>query len=910
MSSLWPILLVACQYPRPVPSTWMQERISPQITNEGDQVWFQWRGVNLQVGNRAIIWTTDNLAGDGNWVEGWESVINREILAKGGLDVVKLTATTVPKATGYMSLMFTVNASYVPGTVYNFINYTRKNRADNQSLVLPDKTLGRNAQMLIKAIPPAEGGVTATDGRVSSKGGSYIYVRDTSRTPAGLPTIQVRSLGAGGGPAVATVQEGDQFRIEIVGQNVIANTIIKIYAANQGQNDLTPPIRAILPTASQKAGCVGRVPSWTPATALDWFNGGYVTFPASYITNTPITMDFTVTRNNEEEPAKQVDFLASVYREGDVYDFGGVAISRGNWNADTIYNQKDWVYYVPSGRRFFYKAALSTKGSRPPTDEGDTYENDFWREYFPVDFSGGSTSRTLVDIPARYWELRATTDNTTITYTIQGPHNSDSSVAFSSLGAPPGFDAALQNALNASGYMSLTNGRLSSSNVTQAEGAVTFTLPHAGSGKHALQISDPQGTTNNYIIIGDACVFLTAPQIDTARNLYGWNAAGGEFGEFWTPNPTKDKPATYWQTKPGDIVMYNGGRYYYPSKPEETNPANQHQQMDYIYGMGGRYMRFPFKLQRLQREPFGPLYYGDNGPITKFSSHDMRRVIEAASYWLNLDPQNRILFDAHGYGEHGYNLVVDETGSSSWDTARIRYDQELDENRPVALVDFWVKFVQAMVVALPMGRWDVDFQNEPKEVGSAIAPYQWAAIMQWLTNAVRARTSYTGILHREATEYASAQNFVKNGNGDANLTSYDPARNMVFHVHSYNDADAKGVSGTCAAGTGKDRITAATNWAKANGFTRANGYGMFLGETAGGAPSIASQESCGPIITNELQFILDNSDVWLGFTWWASGFGTGYPFSLDPSNNNYLSPTHTPNLLMVSEFWKRGDSLA
>lgn len=100
MSALWPIFLSGSIKPQEAPPTWLQERLSPQITNEGDQVWFQWRGLNLQSGNRAIIWTTDSLAGDGNWVEGWENVIRREVTAKGGLDVVKLTATSTPKATG------------------------------------------------------------------------------------------------------------------------------------------------------------------------------------------------------------------------------------------------------------------------------------------------------------------------------------------------------------------------------------------------------------------------------------------------------------------------------------------------------------------------------------------------------------------------------------------------------------------------------------------------------------------------------------------------------------------------------------------------------------------------------------------------------------------------------------------
>jgi hypothetical protein len=49
--------------------------------------------------------------------------------------------------------------------------------------------------------------------------------------------------------------------------------------------------------------------------------------------------------------------------------------------------------------------------------------------------------------------------------------------------------------------------------------------------------------------------------------------------------------------------------------------------------------------------------------------------------------------------------------------------------------------------------------------------------------------------------------------------------------------------------------------------------------------------------------------VWMGYTWYASGFGVSYPFSLDPSNGNYLEPVETVNLLMNSGFWKKGNGL-
>lgn len=907
--SLWQSFLAGAIKPADSPATWYIEKLSPTYINEGDSCTYELKGINLPIGARVIIWITDPMASNNNWTEPWETVFRREVEAKGGLTIEKLLLKQgVPQGQGYLDVLLTTKADYNPATRYTFTNTTRRNRADNQGTLF-DGTKGRTFQLLLKQIPNNEGYRDKLDGLAKGKGGSYTNVRDTSRAPLGEPTIKVEHKGADGAPFAINVFEAQSFQTVITGYNVAPNTQIKMYHANLGQNDVKPNIRDQLVSACAAAGAVGRVVQWTPETSGQWFNGGFITFPETYVSGTPIVLNYTHTRDNVEEPEKQMDVLTGIWREGDVYDLGGVANYAGNWDASVTYKQKDWVFYLPTGRKFVCTAAVGVKGTSPPTDDGDTYENAFWREYVPVILTGTSTSRQLLDIPSRFWELRATTDGTTITYTIQGPHNSDSTVALSSVNAPSGFDTALQNALNASGFMSMTNGRLASTNNIQAGGAVSFTVPHTGSGKHVLRLDALEGTTNSYIVIGDACVFLTAPVVDTVRNLHGWNAAGGEFNSLLTPSYTPEKGAAVWGNVPaGGFMAYNGGRYYYPSKPENANPAEQHQQMDYFYSRGGRYMRLPFKMQRLQREAYGPLYYGDNSPFGRFTNHDMRRVIELSRYWLNLDPQNRIMFDNHQFGSYTYRVDQEPGG-----TVATTYSDRFKYNSPFAppsiLVDFWVRFVETMLVELPMGRWDLDFMNEPIEVNSAVAPAQWAAIMQWLTNAVRARTNYLGICHREGSEYTSASNWVANGNGPANLDSYDPARNMVFHVHSYNDKNASGVSGTCIQEAGKNRLKVITEWARANGFTRDKGHGLFLGETGAGSPTVFGQEICGPVINEQLQYVLDNSDVWMGYTWYASGFGVSYPFALDPSNGNYLEPVETPNLLMNSRFWKAGNGL-
>ena len=877
--------LAGMQKPQIAKPTWQWERVTPPYVDEGDAVTVRLTGTNLEVGSRIIVWFTDAAAPDGVWVESWFNVMRR-VGESRGLSVQRLALNAgVPSGKGYLDVLFTVTSGYVPGTDWVFTNYSRKNRSDNQGL-LPDGTRGRDVQIIPRTIPTNEGGVPDHDGRLQGRIPSYTYIRDTSRKPGGYPTIIIRHEDGDGGAAQANIKEGTRFRIRIETQNVVPDTVLRLYVANEAQYDITPSFRSEIVRAANAVGCVGSVVQWTPATSDQWFNGGLIRFTESYSDLNPVVMNFSATADSIDEPDEQIDFLAQVYREGDISDYGGVANPRGNWDSGTIYVQKDWVYYVPTGRKFFYTAGASTKGNSPPTDN-DTYDNGYWREYRPVEFTGGSHSKIISDQPPRQWELRATTDGSTISYTIQGPDNSSGSVAFASINPPPGFDGALADALGASGYMSLSGGRLSTTNTIKGAGAISFTVPHpAGqSGKHVLRINDRSGG-NSWITIGHACVYYTAPALPAVPvNIYGLNLAGGEFGKI--------------RDASGNYTAYNGGRYYYPSKPENGDPATRHQQMDYHWGKGARIARMPLRWERIQPDPFGPLYYGPDEPFTAANSLDMRRVIEATNYWTALG--GVMLLDVHGYGEREYLDPAD----GSYKSARVRFDSPGNVT-PEALVDLWVKLA-AVFESNP--RVQLDVQNEPKEINYIPGAKNWSDTSQWIINAIRAETGAAQMVHREGTEFSGAASWVKNGNADANVSAYDPVGNHVFHVHSYNDPGVgtdpggSGTNGRCDPSKGKARLTAITAWARANGFR------LFLGETAGGDPAIEGQETCGPLMRDLYRYLLDNRDVWMGWTTWGAGFPPSYFFALDPANKNYADPIDTGSMKMVQPFWIEGNGL-
>jgi hypothetical protein len=870
---------------------WQYIRTTPAYVNEGDNVTWTLKGTNLVVGSRCIIWFTDPLMAGGNWNYSWESRI-REAAAKVGFSVTKLTLSSVPKAVGTLDLMFTALDTYVPGGIMTVTNSVKKNRQDNQGS-LPDGTKGRNGQILTKAIPANEGGVATVDGAFQPGTGSFIYARDTSRKPTGYPTISIRSYAADNvSPPVQALKEGDEFIIRVNTINPAPGTKLKMYAANTGQYDVSPAFRNEIRRAALASACKIFIPNWTPETALKWYNGGEITFTEEYRDSNPITMRFKATIDDEDEPTEDFNILSSITREGDLDEYATYS-GRGNWTADTLYKIGEFVFYVPTGRYFVYTSSASTSGNEPPTDDA-TYSNSFWREFLPVAFDGSAISKTFQDIPARYWELRATTDGTTISYRIQGPANLiGDTVELSSINPPPGFEAALIAACGDGSIMSYSAGVLTSYNTDRLGGAISFTVPHAGNGKHALRLSNPQLA---YLVIEEACVFLTSPVIPFwPANVYGMNAAGAEFGSVYVPvYPPAD--AAKWGNAPfGSKTLYNVyGSYYYPSKPE--NGLTAHQILDYIYDMGCRHIRFPVRWERLQPNLFGPLYYGPEGPFTARSDQEIPRMLEAVNYWVNIK-KCWVSVDIHNYNEYTFPPVFDEeTGLPRTQTATVGFKNDLLP--PAAHIDLCVKI--ADVLTPYQHGCALDCMNEPKERG-AIKARDIANQHQAVVNAVRARTNFLGRIYTEAGEYTSAWNFVSNGNSDAYSDFYDPANNHCIEVHLYNNSDASGAGAdqyVCVSGSGKGRIGSITTWA------RTNGRRLRLGETAGGDPSIAGRELCGAILPELYQFLIDNADVWEGYDVWGGGFPASYGFGLMPANGNYTNPIYPSSAIIAMPFWK------
>jgi endoglucanase len=120
-----------------------------------------------------------------------------------------------------------------------------------------------------------------------------------------------------------------------------------------------------------------------------------------------------------------------------------------------------------------------------------------------------------------------------------------------------------------------------------------------------------------------------------------------------------------------------------------------------------------------------------------------------------------------------------------------------------------------------------------------------------------------------------------------NLT--DPSDLIVYEMHQYLDSDGSGTSDQCVSSTiGQERVVDATTWLQSNGKLG------ILGEFAGGANSV-----CEEAVEGMLDYLVENSDVWLGASWWSAGswWPATYFSSMEPPSGlgyvNYLSILET-----------------
>ncbi|KAJ3027332.1 hypothetical protein HDV00_011262 [Rhizophlyctis rosea] len=180
-----------------------------------------------------------------------------------------------------------------------------------------------------------------------------------------------------------------------------------------------------------------------------------------------------------------------------------------------------------------------------------------------------------------------------------------------------------------------------------------------------------------------------------------------------------------------------------------------------------------------------------------------------------------------------------------------------------ALTDFWTR----MANRYKNNKYvQFDLMNEPHDMPVS----QWFSAAQASINAIRA-AGFSNMLYVPGIAWTGAWSWVSSGNSGVAGTITDPANNWAYDMHQYFDSDYSGTATTCTHGI--EVFTDVTNW------LRQNGKKAHLGEFG-----VSTDSSCTGLIDKVVQYLQANSDVWIGFTWWAAGPWWGnYMFNIEPS---------------------------
>ena len=139
-------------------------------------------------------------------------------------------------------------------------------------------------------------------------------------------------------------------------------------------------------------------------------------------------------------------------------------------------------------------------------------------------------------------------------------------------------------------------------------------------------------------------------------------------------------------------------------------------------------------------------------------------------------------------------------------------------------------------------------------------------------NGIRAAGATSQTIYIEGNNWTGASTW--NTTNDNLKTLTDPQNKLVFEMHLYLDSDGSGTDPSCvSADVGVQRVEGATAW------LRANGKQGIIGETAGGQNTV-----CLAAITDLMNHLAANSDVWQGALWWAAGpwWGTSTQYTFEP----------------------------
>ncbi|GJE86576.1 fCBD and Cellulase domain-containing protein [Phanerochaete sordida] len=166
--------------------------------------------------------------------------------------------------------------------------------------------------------------------------------------------------------------------------------------------------------------------------------------------------------------------------------------------------------------------------------------------------------------------------------------------------------------------------------------------------------------------------------------------------------------------------------------------------------------------------------------------------------------------------------------------------------------------------------------NEPHDIPDINL---WAGSVQAAVTAIRQAGATTQLILLPGNDYTSAATFISNGSAAAlgNVTNPDGSfTNLIFDVHKYLDSDNSGTHDDCVTNNIDDAFGPLAT------YLRANNRQAFNTETGGG-----NTASCAQFLCEQIAFVQQNSDVFLGYVGWAAGnFDPTYVLGETPTDTN------------------------
>ncbi|AGS20104.1 glycoside hydrolase family 5 protein [Rhizobium etli] len=274
-------------------------------------------------------------------------------------------------------------------------------------------------------------------------------------------------------------------------------------------------------------------------------------------------------------------------------------------------------------------------------------------------------------------------------------------------------------------------------------------------------------------------------------------------------------------------VNLSGGEYGERGAIYATNYIYPSEQtIRYFAEKGMSIIRLPFRWERLQPALGGRL-----------DEDEFKRIKDTVG--LIRKQGMAVLLDPHNFGYY--------------DKAQVGTAPATD----AAFADFWAR------LAVEFANQDgvlFGLMNEPHDIKAT----DWLDAANAAIRAIRAVGARNLILV-PGTAWSGAHSWeedvIGGANGTVMLGVRDPLDFYAYEVHQYLDVDSSGTHASCeGAAAAVEALAGVTSWLKRN---HKRG---FLGEFGGSA-----DKDCMSGLTKIYAIMSGNSDVWLGWSYWAAG---------------------------------------